>query len=146
MFVDTTLLYFSIVVNAEEAHAAREMAAELIRIADLLEHRALSQAADSLTKKLKISPLQVRNKSDQLRLQNDLFNYLILFLQVWSDHLSVGVKSLLHQVPGAREFNKELVEMAFTFALTKTVCERVPRFLFHLYDVVVQYFIPHGPQ
>ncbi|XP_056622424.1 BH3 interacting domain death agonist [Triplophysa dalaica] len=110
-------------VNAEEAHAAREMAAELIRIADLLEHGALSQAADSLTKKLKISPLQV-----------------------WSDHLSVGVKSLLHQVPGAREFNKELVEMAFTFALTKTVCERVPRFLFHLYDVVVQYFIPHSPQ
>uniref|UniRef100_A0A8C1FEN9 BH3-interacting domain death agonist n=1 Tax=Cyprinus carpio carpio TaxID=630221 RepID=A0A8C1FEN9_CYPCA len=39
-------------VNAEEAQAAREMAAELIRIADLLEHRVLSQAADSLTKKL----------------------------------------------------------------------------------------------
>lgn len=140
-------MYFSIVVNAEEAHAAREMAAELNRIADLLEHRVLSQAADSLTKKLKTSPLQVReiitNQSDQFRLQ---MISLILFVQVWSDHLSVGVQSLLHQVPGAGEFNKELVEMAFTFALTKTVCEHVPRFLFHLYDVVVQYFVPQRPQ
>lgn len=57
------LIYLSIVVNAEaaEAHAAREMAAELIRIADLLEDRVLFRAADSLTKKLRTSPLQVRN-------------------------------------------------------------------------------------
>ncbi len=53
------LMYLSISVNAEEAQAAREMAAELIRIADLLEQRVLSQAADSLTKKLGRSQEQV---------------------------------------------------------------------------------------
>ncbi len=52
-------MYLSISVNAEEAQAAREMAAELIRIADLLEQRVLSQAADSLTKKLGRSQEQV---------------------------------------------------------------------------------------
>lgn len=110
-------------VNAEEAQAAREMAAELIRIADLLEQRVLSRAANSLTKKLSTSTFQV-----------------------WSNHLSDGVQSLLQQVPGAREFNKELVEMAFTFALVKTVCEHVPPFLFQLYDTVVQTFLAPRPQ
>ncbi|XP_051512410.1 BH3 interacting domain death agonist [Myxocyprinus asiaticus] len=109
--------------NAEEAQAAREMAAELIRIADLLEHRALSRAADSLTKKLNASSMQC-----------------------WSNHLSEGVQSLLQQVSGAKEFKKELVEMAVTFALMKTVCEHVPHFLFHLYGTVVQYFLPLRPQ
>uniref|UniRef100_A0A672MM88 BH3-interacting domain death agonist n=1 Tax=Sinocyclocheilus grahami TaxID=75366 RepID=A0A672MM88_SINGR len=107
-------------VNAEEAQAAREMAAELIRIADLLEHRLLSQAADSLTKKL-------------CRSQE----------QFWASHLSDGVKALLLQVAGAKEFKKELVEMAFTFVLMKSVCEHVPEFLFRLYGTVVQYFLPH---
>ncbi|KTG35544.1 hypothetical protein cypCar_00013273 [Cyprinus carpio] len=107
-------------VNAEEAQAAREMAAELIRIADLLEHRVLSRAAVSLTEKL--------CKSQE---------------QVWASHLSDGVKALLHQVAGAKEFKKELVEMAFTFVLMKSVCEHVPEFLFCLYGTVVQYFLPH---
>uniref|UniRef100_A0A671NXN5 BH3-interacting domain death agonist n=1 Tax=Sinocyclocheilus anshuiensis TaxID=1608454 RepID=A0A671NXN5_9TELE len=107
-------------VNAEEAQAAREMAAELIRIADLLEHRVLSQAADSLTKKL-------------CRSQE----------QFWASHLSDGVKALLLQVAGAKEFKKELVEMAFTFVLMKSVCEHAPKFLFRLYGTVVQYFLPH---
>ncbi|XP_052438160.1 BH3 interacting domain death agonist [Carassius gibelio] len=107
-------------VNAEEAQAAREMAAELIRIADLLEQSVLSQAAESLTKKL-------------YRSQE----------QLWGRHLSDGVQGLLHQVAGASEFKKELVEMAFTFVLMKTVCEHVPQFLFGLYSSVVQYFLPH---
>lgn len=42
------------------------MAAELIRIADLLEQRVLFQAAETLTKKLDTCPEQVRNKSEQL--------------------------------------------------------------------------------
>nr|XP_055029316.1 BH3 interacting domain death agonist isoform X1 [Misgurnus anguillicaudatus]XP_055029317.1 BH3 interacting domain death agonist isoform X1 [Misgurnus anguillicaudatus]XP_055029318.1 BH3 interacting domain death agonist isoform X1 [Misgurnus anguillicaudatus]XP_055029319.1 BH3 interacting domain death agonist isoform X1 [Misgurnus anguillicaudatus] len=112
-------------VNAEEAQAAREMAAELIQIADMLENRVLSRAANSLTKKLSTSTYQ---------------------LQVWSNHLSDGVQSLLQHVPGAREFNKELVEMAFTFALVKTVCEHAPPFLFQLYDTVVQTFLAPRPQ
>lgn len=107
-------------VNAEEAQAAREMAAELIRIADLLEQSVLSQAAESLSKKL--------CKSQE---------------QFWGRHLSDGVQALLHQVAGAKEFKKELVEMAFTFVLMKTVCEHVPHFLFGLYGTVVQYFLPH---
>ncbi|KAK2894713.1 hypothetical protein QQF64_012371 [Cirrhinus molitorella] len=107
-------------VNAEEAQAAREMAAELIRIADLLEHRVLSQAADSLAKKL--------CRSHE---------------QLWAVHLSDGVQALLHQVAGAKEFKKELVEMAFTFVLMKTVCEHVPEYLFRLYGTVVQYFLPN---
>ncbi|XP_059362497.1 BH3 interacting domain death agonist [Carassius carassius] len=106
-------------VNAEEAQAAREMAAELIRIADLLEQRVLSQAADTLTKKL-------------YRSQE----------QLWGRHLSDGVQGLLHQVSGANEFKRELVEMAFTFVLMNTVCEHVPQFLFGLYSTVVQYFLP----
>ncbi|XP_067275896.1 BH3 interacting domain death agonist isoform X2 [Pseudorasbora parva] len=85
-------------VNAVEAQAAREMAAELIRIADLLEQRVLFQAADHLTKKLSTCPTQL-----------------------WSTHLSDGVQGLLRQVAGAKEFKKELVEMAFTFVLMKTV-------------------------
>ncbi|XP_043119946.1 BH3 interacting domain death agonist [Puntigrus tetrazona] len=104
-------------VNAEEDRAAREMAAELIRIADLLEHRVLSQAADSLTKKLRRSQEKF-----------------------WGGHLSDGVQALLDQVAGAKEFKKELVEMAFTFVLMKTVCEHMPNFLLGLYGTVVQYF------
>nr|ARQ18607.1 BH3-interacting domain death agonist [Gobiocypris rarus] len=104
-------------VNAVEAQVARDMAAELIRIADLLEQRVLSQAAETLTKKLDTCPTQL-----------------------WSTHLSEGVQGLLHQVAGAKEFKKELVEMAFTFVLMKTVCERMPGFLFKLYGTVVQYF------
>ncbi|XP_073707034.1 BH3 interacting domain death agonist [Garra rufa] len=107
-------------VNGEEAQAAREMAAELIRIADLLEQRVLSQAADSLTKKL-------------CRSQE----------QFWARHLSDGVQALFCQVAGAKEFKKELVEMAFTFVLMKTVCEHVPEYLFRLYGTVVQYFLPN---
>ncbi|XP_056112551.1 BH3 interacting domain death agonist [Rhinichthys klamathensis goyatoka] len=106
-------------VDAEQAQAAREMAAELIRIADLLEQRVLFQAAETLTKKL--------DSCDT---------------QLWSRHLSDGVQGLLHQVAGAKEFKKELVEMALTFVLMKTVCERVPCFLFRLYGTVVQYFGP----
>ncbi|NP_001073295.1 BH3 interacting domain death agonist isoform X1 [Danio rerio] len=104
-------------VNAEEARAAREMAAELIRIADLLEQSVLSQAAESLTKKLRSSQEQV-----------------------WASHLSKGVQTLLQHVAAAKEFKKELVEMAFTFMLMKTVCERTPDFLFGLYGTVVQFF------
>ncbi|CAM4581663.1 unnamed protein product [Leuciscus chuanchicus] len=113
----TRLLCISISVDAEQAQAAREMAAELIRIADLLEQRVLYQAAETLTKKL--------DTCDP---------------QLWSRHLSDGVQGLLHQVAGAKEFKKELVEMALTFVLMKTVCERVPRFLSKLYGTVVQYF------
>lgn len=58
------LMYLSISVNAEEAQAAREMAAELIRIADLLEQRVLSQAAESLSKKLCRSQEQVRQNAN----------------------------------------------------------------------------------
>ncbi|ROL43262.1 BH3-interacting domain death agonist [Anabarilius grahami] len=104
-------------VDDEEARAAREMAAELIRIADLLEQRVLFQAAETLTKKLDTCPKQF-----------------------WARHLSDGVQGLLRQVAEAKEFKKELVEMAFTFVLMKTVCERVPHFLFSLYGSVVQYF------
>ncbi|XP_077104995.1 BH3 interacting domain death agonist [Siphateles boraxobius] len=104
-------------VDADQARAAREMAAELIRIADLLEQRVLFQAAETLTKKLNTCGTQL-----------------------WSRHLSDGVQGLLHQVAGAKEFKKELVEMALTFVLMKTVCERVPQFLFGLYGTVVQYF------
>ncbi|KAK9958978.1 hypothetical protein ABG768_011071 [Culter alburnus] len=104
-------------VDDEEARAAREMAAELIRIADLLEQRVLFQAAETLTKKLDTCPEQF-----------------------WVRHLSDGVQGLLRQVAEAKEFKKELVEMAFTFVLMKTVCERVPQFLFRLYGSVVQYF------
>ncbi|KAK9958977.1 hypothetical protein ABG768_011071 [Culter alburnus] len=104
-------------IDDEEARAAREMAAELIRIADLLEQRVLFQAAETLTKKLDTCPEQF-----------------------WVRHLSDGVQGLLRQVAEAKEFKKELVEMAFTFVLMKTVCERVPQFLFRLYGSVVQYF------
>ncbi|KAK7152113.1 hypothetical protein R3I94_008446 [Phoxinus phoxinus] len=104
-------------VDAEQARAAREMAAELIRIADLLEQRVLFQAAETLTKKLDTCDARL-----------------------WSRHLSDGVQGLLHQVAGAKEFKKELVEMALTFVLMKTVCERVPRYLFRLYGTVVQFF------
>ncbi|XP_051727059.1 BH3 interacting domain death agonist [Ctenopharyngodon idella] len=104
-------------VDEEEAQAARELAAELIRIADLLEQRVLFQAAETLTKKLDTCPTQF-----------------------WAGHLSDGVQGLLRQVAGAKEFKKELVEMAFTFVLMKTVCEHVPQFLFSLYGSVVQYF------
>ncbi|KAG1944900.1 BH3 interacting domain death agonist [Pimephales promelas] len=95
------------------------MAAELIRIADLLEQRVLFQAAETLTKKL--------DKCET---------------RLWSRHLSDGVQGLLHHVTGAKEFKKELVEMALTFVLMKTVCERVPCFLSSLYSAVVQYFGP----
>lgn len=56
----TRLLCISISVDAEQAQAAREMAAELIRIADLLEQRVLFQAAETLTKKLDTCDTQVR--------------------------------------------------------------------------------------
>ncbi len=58
------LMHLSISVNAEEAQAAREMAAELIRIADLLEQSVLSQAAESLSKKLCKSQEQVRQNAN----------------------------------------------------------------------------------
>ncbi|TRY66390.1 hypothetical protein DNTS_003355 [Danionella cerebrum] len=103
--------------NAEEIQAAREMAAELIQIADLLEHRVLSLAAERLSKNLRSS--QEQN---------------------WGRYLSSGVQALLQQVPRAREFQKELVEMAFTFVLMKSVCERTPNFLYGLYGIVTQYF------
>lgn len=46
------------------------MAAELIRIADLLEQSVLFQAAETLTKKLDTCPKQVRNESEQFIYSN----------------------------------------------------------------------------
>ncbi|XP_066541507.1 BH3 interacting domain death agonist [Hoplias malabaricus] len=112
---------FEIPVNAEEAQAARVVAAELIRIADDLNQSLVSQAAERLRKNL------VRQTSQQS----------------WKTLLARSVEGLLRQVPGV---HSQQVEMALTLSLVKAVCETAPPLLWGLYNALVQYFSQARPR
>ncbi|MCI4379227.1 hypothetical protein PGIGA_G00225560 [Pangasianodon gigas] len=100
-------------VPVEEANAVREVAAELIRMADEFNHSIVSQAAEHLTKKL-------CNSSPQF----------------WWTCLSQGVDSILKDMPGV---HNERMVMALTFSLVKAVCERAPRLLRELWNTMMEY-------
>ncbi|TSX17019.1 BH3-interacting domain death agonist [Bagarius yarrelli] len=97
-----------------EAQAVREMAEELIRMADEFNQRIVSQAAEHLTRTLSNSSTEH-----------------------WSSCLSHGIEGLLNDVPGV---HTERIVMALTFSLVKAVCERAPRFLRGLCNTVTQTF------
>ncbi|KAF4091561.1 hypothetical protein AMELA_G00038310 [Ameiurus melas] len=99
----------------DEAHAVQEVAAELVRMADELNHILVSQAADHLTKELR--------NSSQMN---------------WWSCLSQGVDSLLKDVPGV---HSERMVMALTFSLARAVCERAPRLLRDLCNTMMQHTV-----
>ncbi|XP_076848338.1 BH3 interacting domain death agonist [Brachyhypopomus gauderio] len=99
--------------NAQEIEGVREVAAEIIRIADEINQSIISQAAERLTKKLRSSP------------QNN-----------WKNHLSQGIDSLLQEVPGVQT---EQAVMALSFSLVKAACEVAPRLLRGLYYALMQH-------
>ncbi|XP_062860696.1 BH3 interacting domain death agonist [Trichomycterus rosablanca] len=96
-----------------EAQAVSEVAAELVRIADDFNDSIVSQAAERLNKKL-------RNASKLS----------------WLDYLSEGVDSVLTEVQGG---HNDRIVMAVTFSLVKAVCERTPRYLCDLCNVLMRY-------
>ncbi|XP_053479066.1 BH3 interacting domain death agonist [Ictalurus furcatus] len=106
-------------VPVDEAHAVREVAAELVRMADELNHIIVSQAAERLTKTLSTSPQKC----------------------LWSC-LSQGVDTLLKDVPGV---HSERMVMALTFSLARAVCERAPRLLRDLCNTMMQYTFTNTP-
>ncbi|KAG9273213.1 uncharacterized protein LOC107197792 [Astyanax mexicanus] len=99
----------------------REVAAELITIADDLNNTIMSRAADSLTSELR------RTSS----------------MQTWPALLRRSVTELINCVPGA---HNEQVTMALTFSLVKAVCERAPPLLRGLFSVLMQYIYPARPR
>ncbi|KAI5098205.1 wee1-like protein kinase 2 isoform 2 [Silurus meridionalis] len=100
-------------VPAEEAEAVREVAQELIRMADEFNHLIVSQVAEHLTKKL--------SKSSQ---------------ECWWNCLSQGVDRLLKDVPGV---HSEQMVMALTFTVVRAICDRAPRLLRDLCNTLMQY-------
>ncbi|KAL6479109.1 hypothetical protein MHYP_G00125420 [Metynnis hypsauchen] len=114
-------VHLELPVNPEEAQAVREVAAELIRIADELNHIIVSRAAEGLARKL------TSNTS----------------LESWHILLVQSVDNLLKEVPGV---HTEQVVMALTFSLVKAVCEHTPPLLRGLYNVVMQYISPTRPR
>ncbi|XP_072551282.1 BH3 interacting domain death agonist [Salminus brasiliensis] len=108
-------VHFDLPVNAG---VIRQVAAELIIIADDLNQAIMSQAAESLAKDL------TRTSS----------------LQKWQDLLGQSVAELLlNYMPGA---HNEQVAMALTFSLVKAVCEHAPPLLRGLYSLLMQYISP----
>ncbi|XP_058243570.1 BH3 interacting domain death agonist [Hemibagrus wyckioides] len=95
-----------------EVLMVREVAAELIRMADEFNEIVVSQAAECLAKKLS-------NSSEE----------------GWWNCLAQGVDGLLKEMPGV---HTERMVMALTFSLVKAVCERTPRLLRGLYNTMTQ--------
>ncbi|XP_036440513.1 BH3 interacting domain death agonist [Colossoma macropomum] len=114
-------VHLELPVNPEEAQAVREVAAELIRIADELNHIIVSRAVEGLARNL------TSNTS----------------LESWHILLIQSVDNLLKEVPGV---HTEQVVMALTFSLVKAVCEHTPPLLRGLYNVVMQYISPARPR
>ncbi|XP_017547623.1 BH3 interacting domain death agonist [Pygocentrus nattereri] len=114
-------VHLALPVNPEEAQAVREVAAELIRIADELNLMIVSRAAEGLARKL--------NSTSSL--------------ESWHILLVQSVDNLLKEVPGV---HTEQVVMALTFSLVKAVCEHTPPLLRGLYNVVMQYISPARPR
>ncbi|XP_035280315.1 BH3 interacting domain death agonist [Anguilla anguilla] len=105
-------------VNPANEAVLRNVAAELIEIADQMENRVVSRAADNLMRKLQSSPPQD-----------------------WKRHLSAEVQSVLGQGLGSglEQLPQERVVLALTMMLVKGVCERVPRLLQGLFSTALQY-------
>lgn len=110
--------HFGMPMNNE---VIRNVAAELIAIADDLNNTIMSQAAESL--------------ADELRRTSSM--------RTWQDLLGRSVTDLLNHVPGA---HNEQVAMALTFSLVKAVCERAPPLLRGLYSALMQYICPVRPR
>ncbi|KAM9480843.1 BH3 interacting domain death agonist isoform 2-T2 [Clarias gariepinus] len=100
-------------VPVEEVHAVREVAAELIRMADEFNQTLVAQAAERLTKNL-------TNSSQKC----------------WWSCLSCGVDCLLKDMPAVQ--NERMV-MALTFSLVRAVCGHAPRLLRDLCNTMRQY-------
>ncbi|XP_060779893.1 BH3 interacting domain death agonist [Neoarius graeffei] len=98
-------------VPAEEADVVREVAAELVRIADEFNHAIVSQVAENLTNNL----------------TNSSFEY-------WWSSLNHGVDCLLD---GSGMHTEQMV-MALTFSLARAVCERAPHLLRGLCNTMMQ--------
>ncbi|XP_061108658.1 BH3 interacting domain death agonist isoform X1 [Conger conger] len=115
------------VAFAEDPAMLRNLAAELINIADQMEHRVVSQAAQNLSRKLQNS------------LQQDWKKHLSAEVD-WALKQGVGVGSGLEQLPHER------VLLALTMTLVKGACERVPHLLKGLFSAALQYMSPVRPR
>ncbi|KAJ8261903.1 hypothetical protein GJAV_G00159790 [Gymnothorax javanicus] len=107
--------------NPADEAVLRNVAAELIVIADHMENRVVSRASENLIRKLQRSPLQD-----------------------WKRHLSSEVQWALREGLGGglEMLPQERVLLALTMTLVRGVCERVPRLLRGLFSTALQYLGP----
>ncbi|KAM7003454.1 BH3 interacting domain death agonist [Tautogolabrus adspersus] len=99
------------------------VAEELREIAAQLEHNAVAQATQNLSRKI------IQENSP---------------LHQWKDHLSREVERVMRQGVGLEHLAQERVIMALTLTLVKRVCEQAPLLLRRFFNIALQYVSSGG--
>ncbi|XP_030621181.1 BH3 interacting domain death agonist [Chanos chanos] len=107
--------------NDHENEQVRQIAAELIDIADRFDNLVLTRSAENLNRRL-----QSHGGKE------------------WGAYLSEEVKRLLHGMPDFHQYSQDFVLMALTFTLVKKVCEHTPSLLQRLFSTAVDFVTTHS--
>ncbi|MGH0123314.1 UNVERIFIED_CONTAM: hypothetical protein FKN15_067763 [Acipenser sinensis] len=103
--------------NAVDVGAARQIAANLIEIADQLNQSVVSRASDNLVRRM------------QTRISQD-----------WTGLLSSEVERLMRQgIPGLQQFPQEKVMLTLTMVLVQNIGVHAPTLLRSFFSTAVQY-------
>ncbi|MGH0119914.1 UNVERIFIED_CONTAM: hypothetical protein FKN15_059842 [Acipenser sinensis] len=103
--------------NAVDVGAARQIAANLIEIADQLNQSMVSRASDNLVRRM------------QTRISQD-----------WTGLLSSEVERLMRQgIPGLQQFPQEKVMLTLTMVLVQNIGVHAPTLLRSFFSTAVQY-------